>query len=93
MKQSCRVDRDSSLIYRLVSSLPIPQATFNFQTNNFGKGGLGTDRVTIYVQDNGGIDDASFTTPPECALSFSLSQSAYIYMETVNLGPCVRDFT
>jgi extracellular elastinolytic metalloproteinase len=51
----------------------MPQAVFNFQTNNFRNGGLGKDRVTISVQDNGGIDDAPFTMPPECVLSFSLS--------------------
>ncbi|KAJ7911905.1 peptidase M36 [Mycena leptocephala] len=41
------------------------EAVFNFQTNNFRNGGLGKDRVTISVQDNGGIDDAPFTMPPD----------------------------
>lgn len=38
---------------------------FNFQNNNFGKGGSGNDRVTISVQDANGIDNADFATPAE----------------------------
>ncbi|KAI9453869.1 Fungalysin metallopeptidase-domain-containing protein [Lactarius psammicola] len=41
------------------------EATFNFQTNNFGKGGLGNDPVTVSVQDPAGIDNADFATPPD----------------------------
>ncbi|KAH9013760.1 Fungalysin metallopeptidase-domain-containing protein, partial [Lactarius hengduanensis] len=42
------------------------EATFNFQTNNFGKGGVGNDRVTVTVQDPAGTDNAdNFSTPPD----------------------------
>ncbi|KAH9167273.1 Fungalysin metallopeptidase-domain-containing protein [Lactarius sanguifluus] len=41
------------------------ESTFNFQTNNFGKGGLGNDRVTVSVQDPAGVDNADFATPPD----------------------------
>ncbi|KAH9911363.1 Fungalysin metallopeptidase-domain-containing protein [Epithele typhae] len=41
------------------------EAGFNFQTNNFGKGGTGNDRVTISVQDSAGIDNADFATPAD----------------------------
>ncbi|KIJ49238.1 hypothetical protein M422DRAFT_777721 [Sphaerobolus stellatus SS14] len=41
------------------------EAAFNFQNNNFGKGGKGNDRVTISVQDASGIDNANFATPPD----------------------------
>ncbi len=33
------------------------EAGFNFQNNNFGKGGAGNDRVTVSVQDTAGIDN------------------------------------
>ena len=33
------------------------EAGFNFQNNNFGKGGVGNDRVTISVQDSSGINN------------------------------------
>ncbi|TFK32708.1 Fungalysin metallopeptidase-domain-containing protein [Crucibulum laeve] len=41
------------------------EAAFNFQTNNFGKGGKGNDRVTVSVQDSAGTDNADFSTPPD----------------------------
>ncbi|KAJ7592604.1 Fungalysin metallopeptidase-domain-containing protein [Mycena floridula] len=41
------------------------EAAFNFQNNNFGKGGAANDRVTISVQDSAGIDNADFSTPPD----------------------------
>ncbi|KAI0357172.1 hypothetical protein OH77DRAFT_1399444 [Trametes cingulata] len=41
------------------------EAAFNFQNNNFGKGGAGNDRVTISVQDTAGLDNADFATPPD----------------------------
>ncbi|KAF8886751.1 Fungalysin metallopeptidase-domain-containing protein [Infundibulicybe gibba] len=41
------------------------QASFNFQTNNFGKGGLGNDRVLMSVQDASGTNNANFATPPD----------------------------
>lgn len=41
------------------------EAAFNFQTNNFGKGGGGNDRVQISVQDSSGTNNANFATPPD----------------------------
>jgi extracellular elastinolytic metalloproteinase len=41
------------------------EAAFNFQNNNFGKGGKGNDRVTISVQDSAGTDNADFSTPAD----------------------------
>ncbi|KAJ6620189.1 Fungalysin metallopeptidase-domain-containing protein [Mycena sp. CBHHK59/15] len=41
------------------------EASFNFQNNNFGKGGAGNDRVTISVQSTAGTDNADFSTPPD----------------------------
>ncbi|KAF8878443.1 Fungalysin metallopeptidase-domain-containing protein [Infundibulicybe gibba] len=40
------------------------EKSFNFQTNNFGKGGLGNDRIRVQVQDSGG-NSARFHTPPD----------------------------
>ncbi|KAH9174149.1 Fungalysin metallopeptidase-domain-containing protein [Lactarius sanguifluus] len=41
------------------------ETTFNFQTNNLNKGGEGFDRILVSVQDDFGINDAVFFTPPE----------------------------
>ncbi|KAJ3505748.1 hypothetical protein NLJ89_g7254 [Agrocybe chaxingu] len=36
---------------------------FNFQVNNFGKGGRGNDQVQVSVQDSSGTNNANFATP------------------------------
>ncbi|KIJ54535.1 hypothetical protein M422DRAFT_240602 [Sphaerobolus stellatus SS14] len=41
------------------------EASFNFQNNNFGKGGKGNDRVLISVQDSSGTNNANFATPAD----------------------------
>ncbi|PSS15399.1 hypothetical protein PHLCEN_2v3275 [Hermanssonia centrifuga] len=41
------------------------ESAFNFQTDNFGLGGKGNDRITISVQDGGGVNNAEFTTLPD----------------------------
>jgi extracellular elastinolytic metalloproteinase len=41
------------------------ESAFNFQTNNFDKGGKGNDRVLMSVQDASGTNNANFATPPE----------------------------
>ncbi|KAI0318139.1 metalloprotease [Amylostereum chailletii] len=41
------------------------ESAFNFQSDNFGKGGQGGDPVTISVQDPEGFNNAFFSTPPD----------------------------
>jgi hypothetical protein len=36
------------------------EQAFNFQENNFGRGGLGADRVSAQAQDNSGFNNANF---------------------------------
>ncbi|MEP7339020.1 MAG: M36 family metallopeptidase [Acidobacteriota bacterium] len=40
----------------------------NFQSNNFGRGGLGLDFVRAEAQDSGGTNNANFSTPPDGSL-------------------------
>ncbi|KAJ7798512.1 Fungalysin metallopeptidase-domain-containing protein [Mycena olivaceomarginata] len=51
--------------FHIVNSYGFTEAAFNFQNNNFGKGGARSDRITISVQNSAGIDNADFSTPPE----------------------------
>lgn len=37
----------------------------NFQDDNFGKGGLGGDRIRMSIQDTAKMNEASFITPPD----------------------------
>jgi extracellular elastinolytic metalloproteinase len=37
----------------------------NFQTNNYGRGGVGNDAVNAEAQDGSGTNNANFATPPD----------------------------
>ncbi|KAF5380079.1 hypothetical protein D9615_006227 [Tricholomella constricta] len=41
------------------------EAAFNFQDKNFGKGGREGDSVIMSVQDESGLNNANFATPPD----------------------------
>ncbi len=45
--------------------LGFTEAAGNFQSNNFGRGGLGNDAVQADAQDGSGTDNANFSTPPD----------------------------
>jgi uncharacterized protein (TIGR03437 family) len=49
----------------ILYSFGFDEAAGNFQTDNFGLGGLGGDPVMGDVQDGGGINNANFATPPD----------------------------
>lgn len=43
------------------------EAARNFQTDNFGLGGLGNDSISVEVQDSSGTNGANFSTTPDGA--------------------------
>jgi extracellular elastinolytic metalloproteinase len=45
--------------------LGFTEASGNFQSNNFGKGGVGNDPVNVDAQDGSGQNNANFSTPPD----------------------------
>lgn len=45
--------------------LGFTEGSGNFQTNNFGRGGIGNDAVILDVQDGSGNNNANFSTPPD----------------------------
>lgn len=55
------VNRVHDIAYKYGST----EAAFNFQNDNFGKGGKAFDRVIVSVQTTPGTDNAYFTTPPD----------------------------
>ncbi|KAF9527649.1 Fungalysin metallopeptidase-domain-containing protein [Crepidotus variabilis] len=52
-------------IHDLTYRYGFTEAAYNFQTNNFGKGGSANDRVLVSVQDSSGTDNANFATPAD----------------------------
>lgn len=55
----------SNLIHDINYRYGFTEATFNFQQDNFGKGGIGGDRIRVSVQDASAKNNARFTTFPE----------------------------
>jgi uncharacterized protein (TIGR03437 family) len=55
------INRYHDILY----SFGFNEAAGNFQTDNFGLGGLGNDAVIGDAQDNSGLNNANFTTPPD----------------------------
>jgi hypothetical protein len=45
--------------------LGFTEQAFNFQANNFGRGGAGSDRVSAEGQDSSGTNNANFATPAD----------------------------
>ncbi len=45
--------------------LGFTESARNFQTNNFGRGGVGNDRVSAEGQDSASSNNANFSTPPD----------------------------
>ncbi len=45
--------------------LGFTEAAGNFQNNNFGRGGVGSDRISAEGQDSSGTDNANFSTPAD----------------------------
>ncbi|MFN0277955.1 MAG: M36 family metallopeptidase [Pyrinomonadaceae bacterium] len=46
-------------------SLGFNEAARNFQNDNFGRGGVGADRVSAEAQDSSGTNNANFSTPAD----------------------------
>ena len=46
-------------------NLGFTETSRNFQTNNYGRGGLGNDSVRAEAQDGSGTNNANFATPPD----------------------------
>lgn len=62
---SLRLDLSILCHIMIICDLHPLKAAFNFQTNNFGKGGSGNDQVNVSVQNSAAMDNADFATPPE----------------------------
>ncbi|KAJ3316918.1 hypothetical protein HDV06_002625 [Boothiomyces sp. JEL0866] len=54
----------ANVMHDILYEFGFNEVSGNFQNNNYGRGGVEGDRVTIYNQA-GGIDNANFATPPD----------------------------
>lgn len=53
----------TNLMHDYLYSIGFTEATWNFQQDNFGKGGAGGDALSAQVQDGSGTDNANMGTP------------------------------
>ena len=53
----------NNVMHDTLYRLGFDEAAGNFQSSNFGKGGLGNDPVNAEAQDGSGTDNANFATP------------------------------
>jgi extracellular elastinolytic metalloproteinase len=55
----------NNIVHDELYSHGFTEAAGNFQEDNFGKGGKGSDSVDAEAQDGSGTDNANFATPPD----------------------------
>lgn len=55
----------NNFIHDFSYRLGFTESARNFQTNNYGRGGLGNDSVRAEAQDGSGTNNANFATPPD----------------------------
>ncbi len=68
------------------------EANGNFQENNYGNGGAGSDSVNADAQDGGGTNNANFATPPDGSnprmqMFLWSAASGPVDILTINNGP------
>ncbi|PHS62897.1 MAG: peptidase [Flavobacterium sp.] len=75
------------------------EASGNFQENNYGNGGNGSDSVNADAQDGGGTNNANFSTPPDGnnprmqMFLWNAPNSGPIDILTINNGPLAGVYT
>ncbi len=55
----------NNIMHDFSYGLGFTETSRNFQTNNFGRGGIGNDSVRAEAQDGSGTNNANFATPPD----------------------------
>ena len=73
-----------NMIHDITYQYGFTETSYNFQNDNFSKGGKGSDRVTVSIQDSAGVDNADFSTPPD-------GQSGHMRMFLWDLSSPERD--
>ena len=55
----------NNIIHDYLHEIGFTEPMWNFQQDNFGRGGAGGDAVSVQVMDGGGVNNANFGTPAE----------------------------
>ena len=71
----------NNVIHDALYSYGFTEATGNFQEDNFGRGGLGSDSVDAEAQDGGGTNNANFAVPSD---GYNPRMQMYLWNTTAN---------
>src|SRR5262245_23982857 len=55
----------NNIVHDVLYNYGFDEAAGNFQANNYGRGGKGTDAVDAEAQDGSAVNNANFGTPPD----------------------------
>lgn len=67
----------SNMVHDIFYKFGFNETSRNFQSNNFGKGGLDDDEVFAQSQDGGGFNNANFATGPD---NYNPVMQMYLWM-------------
>lgn len=88
----------NNVIHDVTYQYGFDETSGNFQENNYGNGGAGSDSVNADAQDGGGTNNANFATPPDgnnprMQMYIWTSSSGEIPgLLTINNGPLAGDY-
>lgn len=78
----------NNVIHDVMYQYGFDEASGNFQENNYGNGGSGSDSVNAEAQDGGGTNNANFATPPD-----GVNPRMQMYLWGGATGPVTNLFT
>ncbi|KAL0061772.1 hypothetical protein AAF712_011375 [Marasmius tenuissimus] len=81
----------ANTIHDILYRYGFTETTYNFQNNNFGKGGEENDRMLMFVQYANRSDDARIAVPPDLYDHLSSGQSPECYLSVFTATTPNRD--
>ena len=75
----------NNVLHDITHCFGFDEASGNFQTNNYGNGGLGNDEVEADALDGSGTNNANFSTPPD-GFSGRMQMFRWLVIENANVA-------
>ena len=85
----------NNIVHDVMYQYGFDEPAGNFQENNYGNGGAGSDSVNADAQDGSGVNNANFGTPPDGAnprMQMFIWRYPFSQLVTVNSGPLSGDY-
>jgi len=85
----------NNMLHDILYQYGFDEASGNFQENNYGNGGAGSDSVNADAQDGSGTNNANFATPPDGSnprMQMYLFSPAPVDILFINNGPLAGSY-